>query len=91
MDKRGKGNFLCTPKCSMEYFPTFKFYHKSKPNVGKYTIHGPYGVRVYHHPKGHLPFFNGDNGIQCKYFIHFAHLAIVFFETKSTETPGPKR
>ena len=27
----------------LEYFPTFNIYHKFKPHVGKYSIHGAFG------------------------------------------------
>ena len=32
----------------MVYLPTFTIiYHKNQPNVGKYTIHGLYGIFTY--------------------------------------------
>ena len=41
----------------MEYIPTFTMiYHKNQPNVGKYTIHGSYGIFDIHFLTYHDPF-----------------------------------
>ena len=39
-------------------------YHKFKPNVGKYSIHGWYGICVFFPPEddGSLFFFPGEDG-----------------------------
>ncbi len=41
LEVKGKGYTIPEDPC-MPYLPAY-IYHKHHPNVGRYTIHGPYG------------------------------------------------
>ena len=39
--------YIYIPRCSMHGIFTYIYYHQFEPNVGKYTIHGSYGIHIY--------------------------------------------